>query len=345
MPEDWHIAHNTRNFKLPTMYFNNPSPKARIYILTVVALCLLLFSTRSFLHVPKDDQGSTSLFSLPTLSNPSLKSTTKPPWLLITSSASDDFQRRLLVRWSWVSLFQRSGIFDHIFAVSSTDPVLLPLIKKENETFGDILLLDHIEDTAWTANHIKPFEFFKKVTTEGWKGRTYDFVSKVDQDSFVDPVRTWNKYLKGRMGLSGIKKDRVMMSMPHDQFCQCPAPQGGFYTLSWDFAKLIGRLYEKMEKPEDIEQEDCMAGRFPTDAGEQYEFVPMDTEESFDVVGEKGNAIARDWTKGQVQRGHLSNVSKAIFFHQMKEEWKWLAVKELFDEDGWVPNRSSRAQT
>lgn len=169
-------------------------------------------------------------------------------------------------------------------------------------------------------------------------------MSKVDQDSFVDPVRTWNKYLKERMGLSGIKKDRVMLSMPHEHFCNCPSPQGGFYTLSWDLAKLIGRLYAKMEKPENIEQEDCMVGRFPTDAGEQYEFVSMDVEESFDVVGEKGNAIARDWTKAQVERGHLKELKNAIFLHQMKEEWKWLAAKDLFDEDGWLPNRSSAGQ-
>ncbi len=317
-----------------------------MYILTFVAFCLVLFPARSFLSVPKVyDQASTSLFSLTAISTSSPTHTTKPPWLLITSSSSSDFQRRLLVRWTWVSLFHRSGIFDHIFAVSSTDPVLLPLIKKENDTFGDILLLDHIKDTHWTANRIKPFEFFKKVTNEGWKGRTYDFVSKVDQDSLVDPVRIWNRYLKGRMGLSGIKKDRLMLSMPHESFCKCPAPQGGFYTLSWDLAKLIGRLYATMEKPDKIEQEDCMVGRFPTDAGEQYEFVSMDMEESFDVVGEKGSAIARDWSKAQVERGHLKEVGNVTFLHQMKEEWKWLAVKDLFDEDGWVPNRSSGGQT
>ena len=215
------------------------------------------------------------------------------------------------------------------------------MIKKENDTFGDILLLDDMKDTAWTANHIKPFEFFKKVTDNGWKGRTYDFVSKVDQDSFVDPVRTWNKYLKGRMRVSGIEKDRLMLSMPHEAFCECPSPQGGFYTLSWDLAKLIAGLYDGMEKPEDIGQEDCMVGRFPTDAGEQYEFMSMDGEESFDVIGEKGSAIARDWSKDQVERGHLEELENVVFLHQMKEEWKWLAVKDLFDEDGWAPNRSS----
>ncbi|KAK4694714.1 hypothetical protein P7C71_g2913, partial [Lecanoromycetidae sp. Uapishka_2] len=314
------------------MIFNSLSSKARIYILTFVTLCLVLISTHSFLSVPNiHDLASTY----------SSGHTAHPSWLLITSSASSDFQRRLLVRWTWVSLFGRFGIFDHIFAVSSTDPVLLPLIKKENDTFGDILLLDHIEDTAWTANRIKPFEFFKKVTNEGWKGKTYDFVSKVDQDSFVDPVRIWNKYLKGRVSGSRDEEDRLMLSMPHEAFCECPAPQGGFYTLSWDLAKVITRIYDGMEKTEEFGQEDCQIGRLPTDAGEQYEFVSMDREESFDVVGEKPNAIARDWSKEQVERGRLDKLENVAFLHQMKEEWKWLAVKDFFDEDGWVPNRSS----
>ena len=313
------------------MAFSNLSSRARVYSLTFVALCLVLFTATSFHSVPKNvyDFAST----------PSSSSASQPPWLLITSAASDDFQRRLMVRWTWVSLFKSSGLFDHIFAVSSNDTSLIPLLKAENDTFGDIMLID-IQDTAWTANRIKPFEFFRKVTTEGWKGRTYDFVSKVDSDSFVDPVRTWNKYLGWRMSATGIEKDRLMLSMPHEHFCKCPSPQGGFYTLSWDLAKIIGRLYGEMEHPENIGQEDCMVGRFPTDAGEEYEFQAMDHDESFDVVGEEGNATAMDWTfPEQVERGPLDTMTQATFLHQMKEEWKWMVAKDLFDKDGWIPNR------
>lgn len=317
-----------RTSSLSIARFNNLFPKAYIYILAFITLCLILLS-------------STSFPSLTTTLTPPPKHTTQPPWLLITSSASSDFQRRLLVRWTWVSLFHRSDIFDHIFAVSSTDPVLLSLIKKENDTFGDILLLDDIEDTNWTANHIKPFEFFKRVTNKAWKGRTYKFVSKVDQDSFIDPVRIWNKYLKGRTRDTEIEEDRLMLSMSHEAFCECPAPQGSFYTLSWDLAKLITRLYDGMEDRKDIEQEDCMVGKFPTQAGEQYEFVSMDEEESFDVIGEKGGAIAKDWSKDHAERGPLEKMEKVVFLHQMKEEWKWLAVKELFNKDGWARNGSS----
>ena len=174
----------------------------------------------------------------------------------------------------------------------------------------------------------------------------------MDQDSFVDPVRTWEKYLKGRNVGSdpsklGRREERLMLSMPHRRFCECPAPQGGFYTLSWDLAKVISRLYKdsKLSKvevgrpDEEVGQEDCMVGKFPTNAGEEYEFVSMDMEESFDVMGEKGEPIARDWTAKQVERGRLETLKgKITFLHRMKEDWKWLAVKELFDESGWVGN-------
>ena len=165
-------------------------------------------------------------------------------------------------------------------------------------------------------------------------------MSKVDQDSFVDPVRTWDRYLKERMASQDSRNDRLMLSMPHEEFCGYPAPQGGFYTLSWDLAKLIGRLYETSGTPEGYWQEDCQIGRFPTDAEEPYEFIAMDGEEVFDVVGEEGVAVAREWSEKQVERG-LEQLRDVKFLHQMKEEWKWLVVKELFDEDGWVPNRSS----
>lgn len=48
----------------------------------------------------------------------------------------------------------------------------------------------------------------------------------------------------------------------------------------------------------------------------------MDQEESFDVVGKNGDASARNWSKDEVERGHLEGLKKVAFLHQMKEEWK-----------------------
>lgn len=53
-----------------------------------------------------------------------------------------------------------------------------------------------------------------------------------------------------------------------------------------------------------------------------YKFISMDQEESFDVVGKNGDASARNWSKDEVERGHLEGLKKVAFLHQMKEEWK-----------------------
>ena len=168
-------------------------------------------------------------------------------------------------------------------------------------------------------------------------------MSKVDQDSWVDPIRVWEKYLKGRKDRDGMGKGRVIVSMNHAEFCGCPAPQGGFYTVGWSLAKVISRIYDKVGIHDDyIDVEDCMVGRFPTDEGEKFDFVDMDEEETFDVEGDEGDYTARDWVQPDTKiRGPVGSVKKAVFLHQLKEDEKWLAVQELFDETGWTGNRTA----
>ena len=207
--------------------------------------------------------------------------------------------------------------------------------------FGDILLLD-MEDNEWNANHLKPFEVLKNVTGGGWKNRTYDFVSKVDQDSYVDPVRVWEKYL------SSVPPDRLMLSMPHEEFCAYPAPQGGFYTLSWDLAEMIAGLYANMTDRSHISQEDCQVGRFPHDAKEDFTFMSMQTSESFDVISdnekEQENFYAREWVGNLKSKGSIKDLkADVVFLHQMKEDWKWMSVMNLFDKDGWRKSKSGSA--
>ena len=257
----------------------------------------------------------------------------QPSWLLFTTATSADFQRRLIIRWAWTSLFKKSNIYDHVFAIASTDKTLIPLIQKERELFGDILLID-LEDTEWKANHLKPFEVLKNLTRDGLKGRRYDYISKVDQDSYVDPVRVWDKYLSSEV------PENLMLSMPHEAFCGYPSPQGGFYTMSWDLAETIGDLYGNMTDTSDISQEDCQIGRFPYEARKPFKFIPMAGNESFDVMvdteEDKERYFARDWSDDQNVRGQIQDLKEnVVFLHQMKSDAQWMAVMDLFDEKGW----------
>ena len=51
----------------------------------------------------------------------------------------------------------------------------MPLIRHENATYGDLILLPGVEETAEIATHIKPFEFYKHVARSK---RSWTYVSK-----------------------------------------------------------------------------------------------------------------------------------------------------------------------
>ena len=188
----------------------------RIFAITFVALLLILLISHSSVPSLDTARGSIShpLSTITAAASRLPPSSCQPkpdahqtraPWLLFTSSSSADFQRRQLIRWSWINTFANASLYEHIFAVNTKVPALISFIKKENETFGDILLLEDLEDTRDIANTIKPFEVIRKLTWEGWKRRkSYDFVSKVDQDAWVDPVRVWERYIQPRIATGGI---------------------------------------------------------------------------------------------------------------------------------------------
>ena len=145
------------------------------------------------------------------------------------------------------------------------------------------------------------------------------------------------------MATDGIGKERFILSMPHDGFCGCPSPQGGFYALGWSIAKLIGDIFDEVGVPMDgNDQEDCMVGRLPWDKGEEFEFVAMDPEESFDVGNEDDGFKAYAWTPDDdtKEEGSIEEVKKAVFLHQLKDDSQWMELQALFDENGWTGNKT-----
>ena len=51
----------------------------------------------------------------------------------------------------------------------------MPLIRHENATYGDLIVLPGVEETAKIATHIKPFEFYKHIARSK---RSWMYVSK-----------------------------------------------------------------------------------------------------------------------------------------------------------------------
>lgn len=116
---------------------------------------------------------------------------TKPLWLLATLCPAHGYQRRELIRATWQKTFRNDTLFETKFVISNPGPYR-PLIEHEQKTYGDLIVLDHLRETDHTANTIKSMKFFEWLVNQGEK---WTFVTKIDDDSYVDPNRMYHEYL------------------------------------------------------------------------------------------------------------------------------------------------------
>ncbi|MCJ1278709.1 hypothetical protein MMC21_006526 [Puttea exsequens] len=255
-----------------------------------------------------------------------------PPWLIAVSVSARNLQRRTLIRYTWMDWYARAGHFEGIFFLARPDPAWADVIQKENATYGDILVLDGIEeDSQWTATHTKPLELLKVVAQGGWKGRKYDFVSKVDEDSWIEAKGFYEDFLRPRLeDEQGTPLDPPNMTMI-GCLINCDgvdkAPAGGFETFSWDMVDLLPRLHE--EFPNEGEAEDCLMGKLLEDARIPFEFVDMIPDRGVDV-NEVGHAF---WGE---EKGELEDFPEALVIHNAKTDEMWMRVVGLYDENGWT---------
>ncbi|KAK4937712.1 hypothetical protein LTR10_021722 [Elasticomyces elasticus] len=208
-------------------------------------------------------------------------------------------QRRNIIRATWQRLFPRRGVTTR-FVISDPGELWMPLIQHENAT-------------------IKPIEFMKYLVDTGpmWK-----FVSKVDDDSFVNLGTFYDMYILPRLG-NGSFNDRVAIARVYTH----PGPiydypQGGFYTFSWELVRTLVRLHK--ENPIQGEHEDVLNGRLLYEAFEDFEFRILDHPLAFDY--DEGNEDVSAWAH---------RVTKdAIYVHNLKEDETYLKVASMFDEEG-----------
>ena len=74
----------------------------------------------------------------------------------------ENFQRRLLMRVHQISPFKNYNVTFR-FVIGLPDSGIQEDIKYENETYGDIILLDQLVDRTESARFYKPFEFSQYV--------------------------------------------------------------------------------------------------------------------------------------------------------------------------------------
>lgn len=216
--------------------------------------------------------------------------------------------------------------------IAKPSPLWQPLIKHENNTYGDLIVLGELEESAEVANTIKSVEFFKHLVA-GSKApgveTPWKFVSKIDDDSFLEAERFYQKFLLPRLDqqhaadTNGTLIARRLTRNDRN----FSTPGGQFYTLSWELVRVVAEAH--VRNPISDMPEDVLVGRLLHDAGARFDFVELDDSQAFDVTDD-GNRLG----KGKEELGPMD--AAAVNPHKMKDDETYLRVAKLFGKDGFV---------
>ncbi|KAH7157441.1 hypothetical protein B0J13DRAFT_169847 [Dactylonectria estremocensis] len=270
------------------------------------------------------------------------------PWLAAVICAASDVEHRMMIRSTWMKLYQDVP-FDGRFVVSSPGPQWTEVVATENRTFGDLIVLDHLREDDVTANTIKTLEFYKWLVHQGKK---YEFVSKMDTDLWLNARGFWDKFLVPRLSNStgsytATVERTVIGELYYSRSWDLVFPHGAMYTVTWDMVEMLASLQSKFCV---VTGEDMAVATLMLKGRKQANFVNFKGTQKFDYDDMDsrgdGSAWARDTTHPNATR-HAMIGGDAIAVHQLKLKEHWLKVAECFDEQGVkeTPPLSGPAQT
>ena len=194
-----------------------------------------------------------------------LKSSPESPvWLIVTVSPVFSLQRRSIIRGTWQTLYRYHSSITTRFVIAKPDEHWAPFVAQENATYGDLIVLPHLEESAGIANAIKSVEFFKYLTQQNQR---WQFICKLDDDSFINVPAFYSDFLApliNNAGGSNNLRTIIARELEKDGF---KYPGGQFYTMTWDLVELLAKLHR--QKPISNEHEDVLVGRLLHEAQEQ----------------------------------------------------------------------------
>lgn len=248
---------------------------------------------------------------------PSILGRHEPIWLIATMSAAHSQRRRNVIRATWQTMYYHPAITTR-FVISDPGELWMPLIQHENKTYGDIIALSHLEENAQIANTIKSVELLRYLAT---CGHTWRFVSKLDDDSFLEVPRFYRQFIHPHLKAHDRNKTFIGRRMYHTH-PEFEYAGGQFYTMSWDLVLVLAQLYS--HHPVIDEHEDVLNGALLHEAGELFDFVELDNSQAFDF--DETNADMWAWS-------HRIG-SGAINPHKMKNDSTYLKVAAIFGNRG-----------
>lgn len=259
----------------------------------------------------------------------------RAPWLAAVICAAADAERRMIIRSTWMRLYKDIP-FDGRFVVSNPGPQWMDTIRVENRTFGDMIVLDHLQEDDITSHTVKTLELYKWLQGHGYQ---YEYVSKIDSDLMLNARAFWDRYLVPRLsnesGSVTATADRTVIgelyySSTHDLVF----PHGSFYTVTWDMVELLSSLQDRFHV---VAGEDLAIAVLMAKDRETATMINLSPAEKFDYDDRDargdGTAWARERTHHRATR-HALYGTDAIAVHQLKDNAHFLRVADCFDERG-----------
>ncbi|KAK4130526.1 glycosyltransferase family 31 protein [Trichocladium antarcticum] len=286
------------------------------------------------------------------------------PWLGAVICSAWDVKRRMLIRYTWMKMF--AGVpMDQRFVISNPGRAWTDVIRQENRTFGDMIVLDHLPEDDFTANTVKTIEFYRWLVEKS--PRKYEFVSKMDTDLFVNARAMYDRQIAPRLArkfqadparnasaaavnetvhvpdyesrdaaaLTATVNRTLIGQFYYDGYHNTSFPHGAIYTVTWDMVELLPRLQDEFHV---IAGEDVTMAWLLMKGKQKVTMAILSESEKFEFDNRDrrpgdDSAWARNGTD-TTSRSHALFGTDVLAVHQLKRDDDWLRVAECFDENG-----------
>lgn len=243
----------------------------------------------------------------------------------------------MIIRGTWQRLYHDPTRFATRFVISDATEQWRSVIEAENATYGDLIMLSHLDESREVANSIKTAEFFKYLQLQGQR---WEFVTKMDDDSFIDAKAFFDHYLMPRLGRGSSGSTVIARTLGKSEEYPFKYPGGQFYTMTWDAVEVIASAYTRNPQlPDGVADEDVLAGYFLARSGLNITFVDMPNNVAFDYTQGGRNGAQNESTAWARDGADLMAWDHAIGPgslqpHKMKSDKDYLQVSACFDANG-----------
>ena len=244
-----------------------------------------------------------------------------PSWLLAILLAPSKVSRRTIIRDTWATRFPNPAYEYRFILGNYSNDAEAAKVDAENATFGDIWAIeDYINENQETANHIKNLELFKyMVKYEGTRLRRYDFVSKIDDDVWLNILPYFDAFITPRLpgGLKHNPQNLTIIGRPMNWGKDYVYASGRMYTLSWPLLEFFARKYAA-DPLRGEKTEDQAIGSYLYEDHVVHEYVPVELEQAWDIGMEY----------------LVNSESDTLLIHEINSDETLLEVSTIFDERG-----------